>query len=85
MRLSQLSPGQSGIILALSKNLNIQRRLLDLGFVPGTRIKCLIRSPLGDPTAYLIRGTVIALRREDASKILITPKKAFPSHQEQYS
>ncbi|HIV34899.1 MAG TPA: ferrous iron transport protein A [Candidatus Blautia intestinigallinarum] len=85
MRLSQLSPGQSGIILALSKNLNIQRRLLDLGFVQGTRIKCLFRSPLGDPTAYLIRGTVIALRREDASKILITPKKASPSHQEQYS
>ncbi|MFY9541538.1 MAG: FeoA family protein, partial [Dethiobacteria bacterium] len=33
----------------------------------------LLKSPAGDPTAYLIRGAVIALRAQDASQILITP------------
>lgn len=47
----------------------MRRRLMDLGFVPGTKVECLRRSPAGDPTAYLIRGTVIALRREDAAYV----------------
>ncbi|HBS59449.1 MAG TPA: ferrous iron transport protein A, partial [Firmicutes bacterium] len=33
--------------------------------------ECLRRSPAGDPTAYLVRGTVIALRKEDASCVYI--------------
>lgn len=74
MRLSNLSPGQSGIIKDLDKTLNIRKRLLDLGFIPGTSIKCLTRSPLGDPTAYLVRGTVIALRKKDAGQIIIDLK-----------
>ena len=47
-------------------------RLLDLGFVPGTVVEPIRRSPLGDPTAYRIRGTVIALRSEEGNKILVT-------------
>ena len=49
----------------------MRRRLQDIGFIPGTAVTCLQRSPLGDPTAYRIRGTVIALRREDAKNILL--------------
>lgn len=41
-----------------------RRRLLDLGLVPGTRIVAEMPSPTGDPTAYRIRGALIALRRE---------------------
>lgn len=48
----------------------MRRRLLDLGFVPGAVIKVLKKSPLGDPTAYQVSNTVIALRQEEGSQIL---------------
>lgn len=57
------------------KKINLNRaekeRILDLGMIPGTNIKVLQKSPLGDPTAYLIRGSVIALRSEYTKKITI--------------
>ena len=45
------------------------RRLLDLGFVRGSTVECVGKSPSGDPSAYLVRGAVIALRSEDARGI----------------
>lgn len=47
------------------------RRLQDLGFVEGTEVCCLQESPLGDPTAFRVRGTVIALRGNDAARIRV--------------
>lgn len=47
------------------------RRLRDLGLVEGTKVKCVLRSPLGDPAAYKIRGAVVAIRKEDASQITV--------------
>lgn len=47
----------------------IRRRLLDLGIVKGTLITPILKSPSGDPTAFLIRGSTIAIRKEDASLI----------------
>jgi Fe2+ transport system protein FeoA len=44
---------------------------MDLGILPGTRIEVEMRSPLGDPTAYRVRGSVIALRRRQAQNIVI--------------
>lgn len=49
----------------------IRRRFLDLGLINGTEVIGLSKSPSGDPIAYLIRGAVIALRSEDASKIQV--------------
>ena len=46
----------------------MKRRLLDLGFIPGA-IKVLQRSPLGDPVAYQVSNTTIALRKEESSLI----------------
>lgn len=47
----------------------IRRRLLDLGFVQGAEILVLQKSPLGDPVAYRVSNTTIALRKEESSKI----------------
>lgn len=47
------------------------RRLLDLGVVPGTRIRCAFASPFGTPRSYDIRGALIALRDHQAERILI--------------
>ena len=50
-----------------------RRRLLDLGLVPGTEIHCEFRSPFGSPRSYMIRGSMIALRREQADRVLVIP------------
>jgi ferrous iron transport protein A len=48
----------------------LRRRVFDLGFIPGTNVVVLQKSPLGDPTAFCVRNTTIALRKEEAQKIL---------------
>lgn len=53
------------------KNSKKLRRLLDLGITNGAKITPLNRSPIGNLTAYKIRGTVIALRNEDAENIIV--------------
>lgn len=48
-----------------------EQRLSDLGIIAGTEIESLYKSPFGNPAAYLIRGTVFALRNETAEKIIM--------------
>lgn len=48
-----------------------RQRLFDLGILPGAIISYEVRSPLGDPTAYRVHDTVIALRQEQARRILV--------------
>ena len=43
---------------------------MDLGFVEGTNVRCVNISPFGDPKAFSVRKTVIALRKEDSSAVL---------------
>ncbi len=69
--LSTLCPGEIGIVTGIKKTCAIKRRLQDLGVVQDTKIQCLYKSPLGDPTAFFIRGAVIALREEDSESIRI--------------
>ncbi|MBE7022679.1 MAG: ferrous iron transport protein A [Ruminococcaceae bacterium] len=54
---------------------SMRRRLLDIGLTQGSLVTCLYQSPARDPRAYLIRGAVIALRAEEAEKILVEYKK----------
>jgi DtxR family Mn-dependent transcriptional regulator len=76
-KLSVLEPGQSGIVKRLSPAMRglERRRMMDLGIIPGTEIKVEMASPVGDPTAYRIRGALIALRREQADLIYISPQE----------
>lgn len=69
MTLEKLRPGQAGTVLALRLEGPLRRRLRDLGMVEGARLQCLGRSPLGDPSAYLVCGAAIALRRSDSCRI----------------
>ncbi|CAH8282707.1 DtxR family Mn-dependent transcriptional regulator [Mariniflexile fucanivorans] len=72
-RLSSLKEDETAIITGISKESRgeSRRRLLDLGFVKGATIKIDLINPLGEPNAYLIKGTSIALRKDQAAKILI--------------
>lgn len=66
--LNQLKPGEEAVVTSISGE---NRRLRDLGLIEGTKVKCVLKSPLGDPAAYKIRGAVIARRREDAADIKV--------------
>ncbi len=71
LTLDQLKSGQTAIVSALTSAGVNRRRLMDLGILPGTRMEIEMKSPLGDPTAYRVRGGVIALRRQQAREIQI--------------
>ncbi len=71
--LAALRPGQQGQVVAISPRCRgaERRRMMDLGILPGATIAAELVSPSGDPTAYRIRGAMIALRREQAQLINI--------------
>jgi DtxR family Mn-dependent transcriptional regulator len=74
LKLSSLNAGENAKVLGISKACRgkQRRRLMDLGVVPGTYITALMKSIGGDPVAYVIRDTTIALRKDQADKIFIT-------------
>lgn len=67
--LTSLPIDTSATVINLNCTGIIRRRLLDLGIVKGTTITPILKSPSGDPTAFLVRGSTIALRKEDADLI----------------
>lgn len=69
--LNDIKPGQTAKVKELLSTGSIRRRLLDIGLIENTEVECLGRSPAGDPSAFLIRGAVIAIRSEDCRDILI--------------
>ncbi|HKZ86164.1 MAG TPA: FeoA domain-containing protein [Anaerolineae bacterium] len=72
--LHALKPGEKGAVVRISPRCrgSERRRLMDLGLLPGTIVEAELVSPGGDPTAYRVRGAVIALRKEQAQFIHIT-------------
>jgi len=72
--LHRLPVGGTGVVRNLLANGPIRRRLLDLGLVNNTSVEALLKSPVGDPVAYKIRGAVIALRSEEAQTIFVEPQ-----------
>ena len=66
-----LPEGETGVVEEIFLPWETRRRLLDLGLTPGARVACLFSAPSGDPRAYMVRGSVIALRREDADRVAL--------------
>ena len=75
MNLADLQPGESGVVQALLVEGCQRRKLLDIGLVQNTFVHCVGRSPAGDPSAYLIRGAVIALRAQDCRNIILVKEE----------
>ena len=76
-RLNSLEIGETAQVVAISRKCRgaERRRFMDLGILPGTKIMAEMRSPGGDPTAYIIRDALIALRSEQASLIQVESMK----------
>ena len=69
--LDRLREGECARILRLDLRGAMRRRLLDFGMIEGTRVRCLRVSPSGDPVIYRVRGTMLALRRQDSRRIAV--------------
>ncbi len=82
-RLSALGHHQDAVISGFDPSLRgfHRRRLLDLGLTPGTPIRTERVSMFRDPRAYRVRGSLIALRREQADKVHIEDAPAQASTQ----
>jgi Fe2+ transport system protein FeoA len=74
--LSELSVGESGILIALDLPESVQNHLMHMGFVPDALVTALRRAPAGDPTVYGVDGMEIALRHETAGAIRVKPPLA---------
>ena len=69
--LDKIKPGEHATVHLLNSEGSMRRRLLDIGLIENTEVECIGRSPCGDPSAFLIRGAVIAIRSEDCREIII--------------
>ena len=69
--LNSLPLGQSAKVVEILSDGREYSRLRDLGLIGGTKIRPLFKSMFGDPVAYGFRGIVVALRNEDAVKIIV--------------
>lgn len=69
--MSELKKGESGTVIEINTKGLMRQRLMEMGLTRGIEVKYLRRGAFGDPTSYLIRGTMIALRKEEASEIRV--------------
>ncbi len=71
VKLSDVPIGKLVKVRFLKNNGLNRRRMMDLGIIPEATVLVSRRSPLGDPKAYIVRGAEIALRKEEASQIIV--------------
>lgn len=71
MILSKINLDEEVRVVEINAEDDLRRRFFDLGIIRNTIIEPLYISPFGDPKAYLIRGTVIAIRHNEANKIIV--------------
>ncbi len=66
---ADLKNGEKGIIVSVDENHPSARRILEVGFTPGQEIELITKSIFSDPIAYAVRGTLIAIRKNEAECI----------------
>ncbi len=69
MKLSELNTGERAVIVKVNGHGSFRKRIIEMGFVKGNKVKVILNAPLKDPIEYEIIGYKISLRREEASKI----------------
>ena len=69
MQLSELKPGQTGVITKVLGHGAFRKRVMEMGFVRGREIKVVLNAPLQDPVKYALMGYEVSLRRAEANLI----------------
>lgn len=73
LSLSDLGEGQRGRVVRVEGDVDLRRRLLEMGFCNGTVIEMVRAAPLGDPVEYRVRGYCVSLRRDQARHVIVAP------------
>ena len=89
MKLSELRPGAPGVVVKVNGHGSFRKRIIEMGFVKGSKVKVILNAPLRDPIEYEIIGYKISLRRDEAAKIeviseteakeLLSAREALPA------
>lgn len=69
--LDELAIGRRAEVVGVDGPGRIAMRLLEMGFVPGTRVEIVKAAPLGDPLELRIRGYHLSLRRAEAAHVRV--------------
>jgi len=77
-RLSELKVGEPAVVTRVEGSCLVRRRLLSMGFVPGTEVRALRVAPMGDPVAFEVMGYCLSLRRDEAAQVLVEPVAVVP-------
>ena len=77
MTLRELPVGGSAVILEVGGKGSLRQHFLDMGLIPGARVKLVKYAPLGDPMELLVGGYALTLRLADAARIRIEPAEEF--------
>ena len=73
MTLGELKEGQSCLVEEVGGKGALRQHLLDMGIIPGAKIKIVKFAPMGDPVEIRIHGYELSLRLDDADKIKVKP------------
>lgn len=69
MRLSELKPGQTGVITKILGHGAFRKRVMEMGFVRGREVRVVLDAPLRDPVKYALMDYEVSLRRAEAELI----------------
>lgn len=75
MKLSELKNGESAVIVRLSGHGGFRKRIMEMGFIRGEKVKSVLDSPMHDPVKYHVMGYDVSLRRNEASMIEVLPEE----------
>ena len=75
MKLSELKNGETAIIIRISGHGGFRKRIMEMGFVRGEKVKSVLDSPLSDPVKYHVMGYDVSLRRNEAATIEVLPEE----------
>lgn len=75
MKLSELKNGETAVIVRLSGHGGFRKRIMEMGFIRGEKVKSVLDSPMSDPVKYHVMGYDVSLRRNEASMIEVLPEE----------
>ena len=75
MKLSELKNGETAVIVRLSGHGGFRKRIMEMGFIRGEKVKSILDSPMHDPVKYNVMGYDVLLRRNEAAMIEVLPEE----------
>lgn len=72
MTLQDAKKGEWSTVASVGGERSFRRRLLEMGFLPGTQVRLVGVAPLGDPLELELRGGRLSIRKAEAAAITLS-------------